>query len=693
MPFLARIGYERAGFRRRTMTVFSLVAVIILPLIIGGSFAWSYGRRLDRVDTVPVAVVNLDEVATITIDSKSQAVAAGRLLAGWLTRPDQPSKTNLDWTLTDAGSASAGLHDGTYDAVLTIPKDFSAAVTSTSSNSPRQAVLSLASNDATSTLVSRISQEVVSRSAARLGRVFTKGYLDHVLIGFTDSASGARSAADGAQKLADGTTSLASGLVKLSGGAKTLASGSSSLSSGTQTLASGAGSLAGGARALAGGAQKLAGGASTAAGGAKKLAAGLRMLHDQTRTLPKDTASLASGASQVSTGVSALDAGLTGLAATCAQSGASPTYCGNVAGLAAVAGQVAPGAALTAGGLQKLSAGMPLIVSGISASSTGAGKLAGGMKALDTGTTKLATGAKTLASGATQLSGGAAKLASGTAQLSSGASQVAGGTTSAARGAGKLATGTTKLADGLSTGAGKVPTYTAAERKALVEQVTTPVTTQAIRQNKIADGAAVAIGLALPLVLWLGAFAAFLVLPSIPRRVELSTVSGWRATLHGWWPAAALGGLQALLMGLAIPLLHLHPVHPWLLGGVAILSAGVFTALNQALTAALGGLGRIISIIWLGVQGAALGGLIPTQTVPGPLRAFNTGSPVQLLSDLMNTATLGTTTTRVGTETALLLLWALGAVLLSVWAVGHGRKARARIQTSAGGPIPEGALA
>ena len=39
MPFLARIGYERAGFRRRTMTVFSLVAVVMLPLIIGGAFA------------------------------------------------------------------------------------------------------------------------------------------------------------------------------------------------------------------------------------------------------------------------------------------------------------------------------------------------------------------------------------------------------------------------------------------------------------------------------------------------------------------------------------------------------------------------------------------------------------------------------------------------------------------------------
>ena len=84
------------------------------------------------LDRVPAAIVNLDEPATVTdANGKKQTVPLGRVVTGELVGND--SSSNLDWSLTDAQKAQEGLEDGTYYAVLTIPKTFSAAATSSSS--------------------------------------------------------------------------------------------------------------------------------------------------------------------------------------------------------------------------------------------------------------------------------------------------------------------------------------------------------------------------------------------------------------------------------------------------------------------------------------------------------------------------------------------------------------------------------
>ena len=99
-----------------------LVAAVLLPVLFGSLVLWSLGDRVERLDSVPAAVVNLDDPVRTGKGEDRQTVAAGRLLAAGLTSPTDESEQSLGWELTGAEDAEAGLRDGSYYAVVTIPR-------------------------------------------------------------------------------------------------------------------------------------------------------------------------------------------------------------------------------------------------------------------------------------------------------------------------------------------------------------------------------------------------------------------------------------------------------------------------------------------------------------------------------------------------------------------------------------------
>ena len=72
------------------------------------------------------AIVNNDKPVTIN----GQYVPLGRQLTAGLVKGSDDLPSNLDWTISNTADAAAGLANGTYDAVITIPENFSAAATS-----------------------------------------------------------------------------------------------------------------------------------------------------------------------------------------------------------------------------------------------------------------------------------------------------------------------------------------------------------------------------------------------------------------------------------------------------------------------------------------------------------------------------------------------------------------------------------
>ncbi len=232
--------------RTRIVALF-LTAALVLPAVGAAVLAWSVSDRGDRLDQVPVAIVNDDEIVR-----GDQPMAAGRALSSALVHPDD-DQTTLGWTVTSEADAAAGLADADYYAVLTIPEDFSASVLSAASDEPHIAELTLETNPAASATAALAAKVVAETAAATLGESVTDAVLTTTLTGVSTLSTSLGEAADAATQLADGADGLVDGTAQLDSGVASLASGLGTLADGTAQLATGADELADAAGTVADG--------------------------------------------------------------------------------------------------------------------------------------------------------------------------------------------------------------------------------------------------------------------------------------------------------------------------------------------------------------------------------------------------------------------------------------------------------
>ncbi|WP_263309626.1 YhgE/Pip domain-containing protein [Brachybacterium atlanticum] len=268
----------------------TLIVVLVLPLLVAALGMWALSGRVDRLDAVPAAVVNLDEGAEVTDENgETQTVPFGRLLAGSLTQPgtvegqDAPETTGFDWQLTSPEDAEEGLKDGSYSAVVVIPKDFSKHLATLGTPEASQAILEVTTNDASGQINALVGTAVAEASANTMGGQMAQQYLDQLYVGFNDLGDGFSDAADGAEELAGGTSDLAEGTDELAGGTRDLADGTTQaaegareFSGGVWTFADGTWQAADGTRTLADGLDDLATGTEELAGGIGELQTGMR---------------------------------------------------------------------------------------------------------------------------------------------------------------------------------------------------------------------------------------------------------------------------------------------------------------------------------------------------------------------------------------------------------------------------------
>ncbi|ATG54867.1 YhgE/Pip [Brachybacterium ginsengisoli] len=392
----------------------TLIVVLVLPLLVVGLGMWALSGRVDRLDTVPAAVVNLDQGAEITdADGEVQQVPFGRMLAGALTQPgtvegqDAPSTTGFDWNLTTLEDAEQGLQDGSYSAIVVIPKDFSDHLASIGTPEASQAVLEVTTNDASGQINALVGTAVADASAATTGGQMAEQYLDGIYLGFNDLHDGFSDAADGADELAEGTSDLDDGAQELADGTDTLAEGTGQaaegarqFSGGVWTFADGTWQLADGSRTLADGLDDLATGTQDLADGATGLQQGMNGtsaepgLVDGAQQLAAGvegdgTAAnpgLAAGADQLATGLEQFSGGVSQTGTAISGDGTADNP-----GLVPTAQSVAEGTAALGQGAQEAADGLagtpdqPGLAQGadgVIAYSTSAGEVASGLDGL-----------------------------------------------------------------------------------------------------------------------------------------------------------------------------------------------------------------------------------------------------------------------------------------------------------------------
>ncbi|QAY69373.1 hypothetical protein [Xylanimonas protaetiae] len=718
MNALTRLG-SRAGTRRG---IARLVAVALLPLLVLGLLLTALWNPAERLDTVRAAIVNLDEPVTV----QGQLVPLGRQLAAGLVSGAAPSTeqkvaaapaTDLgyEWQITNAATARAGLADGTFAAVVTIPQDFSAAATSFGGDAAaaRQATIDVATPPGGRVADALIARYVASTATSVMGSSLTQTYVDNVLVGFGTLSEQLGQAADGASQLAAGATSASDGAAQLAEGAQQLADGATSAASGADRLAEGAGQAASGAGGLVSGARQLATGAGQVADGAGQVADGIgrsRTGADQLAagagTLAAQLGTAAGGASEAATqiggAVGALRASTSAtnaaLAAFLAEKGCDVTAPGAgcapyadlltamgttpvaLDGLAAAVGTAgdpatAPTLHALAGGLTAASAGAGQLQSGIAGLSTGLGQLATGAGQVSTGADDLADGAQQLASGATTLRGGLDQVAGGTRDLAGGIGDLASGAGGVATGAGGLADGAQQLADGagtLSDGLGQavdqVPTYSDGDRATLSSVVATPV--RAPGDDSLDTGSTGP--LFAVVALWLGALGLTTVRRPSRERLLGSTRGALGLALADLGVPVAVGAVTGAAVGAILAGVEHLSTGGWFGAvGVGALVSVVFVALHQGFTLLAGDYARGASLL-VAVLVIATG---VVATVPawldGVADFLAVGAARKALVGLVVPAAGGTAAAVVS-----LVVWGLAGAALAVLLTARARTVR-----------------
>ncbi|MDE0546168.1 YhgE/Pip domain-containing protein [Microbacterium sp. C7(2022)] len=506
---------------RRPITWVTLIGVLLLPVVIGGILIAALYDPTERLDNLTAAVVNEDE----PVELDGQTVPLGRQLTAGLVEGSDSLDSNLTWVLSNPDDAEEGLEDGTYDAVITIPENFTTAALSTRpGETPEQAVIEVTTAPDSLIVDDAITAQVATTAASVMGEELSTTYLENVLLGFTtlgeqlgEAADGASQLADGAGEAADGTITLADGIDQLAGGAGELSTGAYGISGGIGQLAGGAGDLSSGASGIAGGMSSLAtgaddladgangisdgvagvadgasqladgtaqaaagldewaAGAGATAGGTYQLADGLTQMADEVSALPDvptevvtAAQQLADNSEQIKTTVTDAASELTALADQCLAEGGSPELCDAVAQVSTTVNDALPTVTGFLDDSQQLADGVaglaefePQLVAALRQSAEGATQLGDGMTALADGATDAADGVGQLAVGMSDLADGADQLAGGTSTWAAGARQWADGASELAAGTSTWASGAGTWAQGAGTAATGVNTWAA----------------------------------------------------------------------------------------------------------------------------------------------------------------------------------------------------------------------------------------
>ena len=294
---------------------------------------------------------------------------------------------------------------------------------------------------------------------------------------------------------------------------------------------------------------------------------------------------------------------------------------------------------------------------------------------LQAGLASASSGGATLSS---QTSSAITGLQSGISQSSTGAATLSANGPALVDGATQLATGAGELSTGLAEGAAQVPTMDADESAASAEVASDPVTLTVSTDNKVSEVGQAIATFFVPLGLWIGALAVFLVLRPVTRRALASTAANSRLVASTVLRALAVTGAQALLLVL---LLHLSLGVSWsylpATLGFSLLMAFAFTAFHHLLTVWLGRAGLVISLFLLAIQVTATGGIYPIQLLSGPFQAVSPLLPLTYGVSGMQGIIAGGAVSDVIGAAVVLAGFGILSVLLSLVAIRRSRRAGA----------------
>ncbi|MFE8959705.1 YhgE/Pip family protein [Streptomyces iakyrus] len=640
-PRLAALELRRFG--RGKLPRAALVALLVLPLLYGALYLWSFWDPYGRLDKIPVALVNDDKGAT----ADGKKITAG----DDITKGLHDSKT-FDWQEVSAAEARRGVEDGSYYLSLTLPADFSERIASSSGDSPETGALQVHTNDANNYIVGQISRTVFGEVRQAASTKTSRSFLDKIFVSFSDIHGETVKAAQGADRLKGGIGKAEKGSKDLADGLRKAKTGSGKLSTGLKKLHTGAGDVADGAKQVAAGTQKLADRVNGTAdkvgpflkGNEKTIGDTAQLVADTSGVTRKHLDTLVKTAPTAAKGARAASGMLNDVyTRRCDDPVVPDAACSDLkkakdaaADVTTIADDVNTVIADQDGDLDKLDKNLAALQKQSQALANRAPHLSEDLadavkkiNKLNDGAAEVAAGAKKLHKGIGTAKTGAVDLDKGVGKLKTGADDLNGGIY-------KLVGGSGKLAGGLHDGAEKIPDYDEQDRDRRTEVMADPVRLASQDLHKAPNYGTGFAPYFIPLSLWVGAMVAYMLIAPMNRRALAAGAPAWRIALAGWLPVAAIGVLQTVAL---MSVLH------WAVGlemaraagtvGFLFLVTACFAAIVQWLNARFGAAGRILVLALLMLQLTSAGGTYPVQTSPGFFNALHPFLPMSYVVEAL----------------------------------------------------------
>ncbi|MFE3324157.1 YhgE/Pip family protein [Streptomyces sp. NPDC059176] len=678
-PKLAALELKRFG--RGKLPRAALVAILLLPLLYGALYLWSFWDPYSRLDRIPVALVNEDEGATAT----GKKIHAGDEITKGLH-----DSNVFEWHEVSSADARKGVEDGTYYLSLTMPSDFSKRIASSSGSAPETGALEVRTNDANNYIVGSISRTVFAEVRKSASKNASRTFLDKIFISFSDIHDATEKAAKGADELKGGIGKAKKGSKDLANGLENAKNGSGKLAGGITRLDSAAGRLQTGAAGVADGTQKLADKVNGIATGVrpyfkdngKTIGDTARLVEDSSRLTRRHLDELVKRAPGVAAAAHKAADGLAAFHKERCEDALlpDPKLCALLQDAKATAADSAEIAddlnALIKdnnGDLKQLDTQLEDLERKAKALADRSPHLdedlASAVKdvnALNSGAHKVADGAAKIHTGLTQARTGSTDLDTGVGKLRNGANELDGGMF-------KLVDGSGELAGGLNDGVDKIPDYDKKDRDRRTDVMADPVQLASQSMHKADNYGTGFAPYFIPLSLWVGAMVAYMLIQPLNRRALAAGASAWRIALAGWLPVATIGLLQVAAL---MSVLH------WGLGlrmeraagtvGFLALVVCCFAAIIQWLNARFGAAGRILVLALLMLQLTSAGGTYPVQTSPAFFNTMHPFLPMTYVIEALRRLITGGPVTPVWQGTAVLAAFTVGALALT--AVSARRK-------------------
>ncbi|SJX69078.1 Phage infection protein [Weissella confusa] len=272
---------------------FMLVIVVLffVPSIYAVTFLSSLWDPYGQVKNLPVAIINKDKSVTY----EGQKLAVGDDLEKELRK-----SKDMDFHFPSEKEAKAGLKDGKYYTVITIPSDFSKDATTLLDKDPKQMKLDYETSSGHSFIAGKLSESGAKEISQQISKQVTKTYAKTIFGEMKKVGKGMNTAADANKQLADGTTQIKSGSDQLTSGLQTLSASTLQFNDGAQTLTQGL--------------SQYVDGVAQADAGSQQLTAGLVQLNGQVPALVSGVGQLSNGSNQVTAGLGQLNSQVPALA-------------------------------------------------------------------------------------------------------------------------------------------------------------------------------------------------------------------------------------------------------------------------------------------------------------------------------------------------------------------------------------------